>query len=81
MAVDHKRGLERELDSVRDFVRGLKRLESDGARLRAFSYAWAQAFDEREAEATMLLGFYNPATKRRTKDGALRRTLDGGEQW
>jgi hypothetical protein len=69
MAVEHKSG-PRELDSVRDFVRGLKRLDTDGARLRAFSYAWAQAFDEREAETSIALGFYGSATKRRDKGAA-----------
>jgi hypothetical protein len=54
---EHKSGLERELDSVRDFVRGLRRLDTDAARLRALSFAWAQAFDEREAEATIALGY------------------------
>lgn len=48
--IEHKKGLERELDSVRDIVRALRRLDSIHARIRALQYAWATVSDDSAAE-------------------------------
>lgn len=52
---DRKSSLERELDSIREIVRALRRLDSDAQQVRAVSSAFAHVKSVRVAEVTVEL--------------------------